>query len=155
MSTDIVTVSPKEGVRVAEHLMKAKRIRHLPVVSAGALVGIVSDRDIQRILPSPATSLETHERHCLLDKFQVAEVMTREVITVTPETTLESAADLLSLHRIGALPVLDGTRVVGIISDSDVLQASRDAGREDGSEIGMCWLADAMGAGRSRSRKSS
>ena len=144
MSRDLVTVSPKEGVTVAEHLMRAKRIRHLPVVSDGTLVGIVSDRDIRRVLPSPATSLETHEVHYLLEKLQVAAVMTREVITVTSETPIESAADLLLLHKIGALPVLDGTRLVGIISEADVLQAFRDGGREGRSEIGMCWLADAM-----------
>lgn len=144
MSEDVVTVSPKEGVRVAEHLMKAKGIRHLPVVRDGTLVGIVSDRDIRRVMPSPATSLEIHEVHYLLEKLQVADMMTREVITVTPETPIESAADLLLLHKVGALPVLDGTRLVGIISEADILHAFRDAGREGEGEIGMCWLADGM-----------
>lgn len=144
MSRDLVTVSPKEAVTVAEHLMKAKRIRHLPVVSDGALVGIVSDRDVRRVLPSPATSLEIHELHYLLDKIQVASVMAREVITVTPETPIESAADLLLRHKIGALPVLDGVRLVGIISEVDVLQAFRDAGREGENQGGKCWLGDAM-----------
>ena len=144
MSRDVVTVSPKEGIRVAEHLMKAKRIRYLPVVSDETLVGIVSNRDIRRVLRSPATSLDIDELHYLLDTLQVAAVMTRDVVTVTPETPIESAADLLLRHKIGALPVLDGTRLVGIISEADVLQALCDAGREGGSENGKCWLADAM-----------
>jgi len=139
MSRDVVTVSPKEGVRVAEHLMKAKRVRHLPVVSEGKLVGI-----IRRALPSPATSLEAHEITCQLDTLQVQAVMTRKVISVTPETSIEAAATLLLAHKIGGLPVVDGERLVGILTEGDVLRASLEGGREEPQEVGKCWLSDAM-----------
>jgi len=139
MSRDVVTVSPKEGVRVAEHLMKAKRVRHLPVVSDGKLVGI-----IRRALPSPATSLEAHEITCQLDTLQVQAVMTRKVISVTPETSIEAAAALLLAHKIGGLPVVDGERLVGILTEGDVLRASLEGGREEAQEVGKCWLSDAM-----------
>ena len=139
MSRDVVTVSPKEGVRVAEHLMKAKRVRHLPVVSEGKLVGI-----IRRALPSPATSLEAHEITCQLDTLQVQAVMTRKVISVTPETSIEAAAALLLAHKIGGLPVVDGERLVGILTEGDVLRASLEGGREEAQEVGKCWLSDAM-----------
>jgi acetoin utilization protein AcuB len=144
MSRDVVTVSPKEGVRVAEHLMKAKRVRHLPVVSGGKLVGIITDRDICRALPLPATSLEAQEISCLLDTLQVQAVMTRKVISVTPETSIEAAAALLLAHKIVGLPVVDGERLVGILTEGDVLRASLEGGREEAQEVGKCWLSDAM-----------
>lgn len=145
MTKEVVTISPKEGVTVAKHILDEKRIRHLPVVSAGKLVGIITDRDIRRNLPSPATSLEIHEIAYLLDKLQVQMVMTREVVSVTPETSIEAAASLLLAHKIGGLPVLDGERLVGIITEGDLLRALLEREQEGGEEIGMCWLADAMG----------
>jgi len=144
MSRNVATVGPKEGIRVAEHLMKAKRVRHLPVVSDGTLVGIITDRDIRRALPSPATSLEGHEISYPLDTLQVQAVMTRKVISVMPETSIEAAAALLLAHKIGGLPVVDGERLVGILTEGDVVQASLEDGREEAQEVGKCWLSDAM-----------
>ena len=151
MTKEVITISPKEGLMVAKHILEKKGIRHLPVVSGGKLVGIITDRDIRRNLPSPATSLEIHEIAYLLDKLQVQMVMTREVVSVTPETSIEAAASLLLAHKIGGLPVLDGERLVGIITEGDLLRALLQREQGDGEEIGMCWLADAMGE-RSRDR---
>ncbi len=145
MTTEVITISPKEGMTVAKHILDKKGIRHLPVVSDGKLVGIITDRDIRRNLPSPATSLEIHEIFCLLDKLQVQTVMTRKVVSVTPETSIEAAASLLLAHKIGGLPVLEGERLVGIITEGDVLRALLQRDQGDGDEVGMCWLADAMG----------
>ncbi len=148
MTREVITISPKEGVTVAKHILDEKGIRHLPVVSDGKLVGIITDRDIRRNLPSPTHSLEIHELSYLLDKLQVQTVMTREVISVTPETSIQAAANLLVVHKIGGLPVLDGERLVGIITEVDLLKAllEREQGEEQGGtgEIGMCWLANAM-----------
>ncbi len=148
MTREVITISPKEGVMVAKHILDVKGIRHLPVVSGGKLVGMITDRDIRRNLPSPATSLEIHEIAYLLDKLQVQMVMSRAVVSVTPETSIEAAASLLLADKIGGLPVLDGERLVGIITEGDLLRAllEREQGEEQGGtgEIGMCWLADAM-----------
>ncbi len=148
MTREVITISPKERVMVAKHILDEKRIRHLPVVSDGKLVGIITDRDIRRNLPSPTHSLGIHELSYLLDKLQVQMVMTRQVISVTPETSIEAAANLLVAHKIGGLPVLDGERLVGIITEIDLLKAllEREQGEGQGGtrEIGMCWLADAM-----------
>ncbi len=148
MTREVITICPKERVMVAKHILDEKRIRHLPVVSDGKLVGIITDRDIRRNLPSPTHSLGIHELSYLLDKLQVQMVMTRQVISVTPETSIEAAANLLVAHKIGGLPVLDGERLVGIITEIDLLKAllEREQGEGQGGtrEIGMCWLADAM-----------
>ncbi len=144
MTKEVITISPKEGVTVAKHILDEKGIRHLPVVSDGKLVGIITDRDIRRNLPSPATSLEIHEIFYLLEKLQVQSVMTRDVISVTPETSVEDAANLLLAHKIGGLPVLDGERLVGIITEGDVLRALLERTQEAGEEISMCGLSDAL-----------
>lgn len=144
MTKKVITISPKEGVTVAKHILDEKGIRHLPVVSGGKLVGIITDRDIRRNLPSPATTLEIHEIFYLLEKLQVQKVMTREVISVTPETSIEDAANLFLAHKIGGLPVLDGECLVGIITEGDVLRALLEQPQEAGEEISMCGLSDAL-----------
>jgi CBS domain-containing protein len=144
MTRDVITISPKERVSLAKHILDQKRIRCLPVVSDGKLVGIITDRDIRRALPAHAGSLGADELSCLFDTLQVQAVMTRKVISVTPETSIETAAALLLAHKIGGLPVVDGERLVGILTEGDVLRASLEGGREEGQEVGKCWLSDAM-----------
>lgn len=123
MQRDVVTVTLGTTITGASRLLQEHRIRHLPVVERGRLVGIITDRDIRRVLPSPATSLEVHELLYLLDRLTVGEVMTTKVITVAPETPVEEAARLLVEHRIGCLPVMEGDRLVGIITETDLLAA--------------------------------
>lgn len=126
MNSDPITVGPQDSFRHAVNLVRQRGIRHLPVVDGGRLVGIVTDRDIRRASPSPATSLEVHELHYLLEKLKVCDIMTAKVITVTPETPIEEAARLMLHHRIGSLPVLRGSELVGIITETDILRAFVD-----------------------------
>jgi acetoin utilization protein AcuB len=126
MKRDPVTVSPEDSFRHAMTLIRQKGIRHLPVVDEGQLVGILTDRDIRQASPSPATSLEIHELHYLLEKVRIREIMTKKVYTVTPATPIEEAARLMLTHRIGGLPVLDAGRLVGIITETDILTAFVD-----------------------------
>ncbi len=123
MTKDPLTVDPGTSMFTAWKLMQDRRVRHLPVVSGGKLVGIVTDRDLRLALPSPATSLDVYEVNYLLEKLTVSEVMTKRVISTTPYTPLEEAARTLLRHRIGALPVLEGERLVGILTRSDVLES--------------------------------
>ena len=123
MKHDPVTVSPEDSFRHAMTLIRQKGIRHLPVVEAGQLVGIITDRDIRQTSPSPATSLEIHELHYLLERVKIREIMTRKVYTVAPETPIEEAARLMLEHKIGGLPVLQAGRLVGIITETDILRA--------------------------------
>jgi acetoin utilization protein AcuB len=126
MKADPITVGPQDSFRHAMNLIRQRGIRHLPVVDGGRLVGIVTDRDIRQASPSSATSLELHELHYLLEKLKVGDVMTTNVVTVAPHTPIDEAARLMLQHRIGSLPVLRGTDLVGIITETDMLQAFVD-----------------------------
>jgi acetoin utilization protein AcuB len=89
-------------------------------------VGIVTDRDLRQTTASPATSLSVHELHYLLDKLTVAEVMTKPVLTISPDDSVEDAARLLLKHRIGGLPVVRQGELVGILTETDILAAFLD-----------------------------
>src|SRR5262249_37698044 len=118
-----VTVTPQTAVTEARALMQQRRIRHLPVLENERLVGLITDRDIRLVLPSPATSLSAWELHYLLAKLTVSEVMTRFVVAVTPTCPLTEAVDLMLRHKIGALPVLEHRKLIGILTRTDILRA--------------------------------
>jgi acetoin utilization protein AcuB len=118
MTKKVITVGPEDTLERAADLLAENRIHRLPVVRDGKLVGILSDSDIRNAAlrdPSHAT--------VGVGRKAVGEIMTREVITMTPWDTVEDALLVLQKKRLGALPVVDGTRVVGIITKADVLAA--------------------------------
>ena len=124
MSGGLITVRRETPVLEARDLMAKERIRHLLVTdTSGALLGIITDRDIRLNLPSQATSLSVWEINHLLTKLTVGEVMTQSVITVGPDRPAREGARLMLDHRIGALPVLDGGRLVGIVTETDIVRA--------------------------------
>jgi acetoin utilization protein AcuB len=123
MTRDPVTVSPADSLADALRLTRTRRIRHLPVVSGGEVVGIVSDRDVRLAMPSPLTESDDR-RVAFLEQTRIADVMRGEVSTIGPHDTVEDAATLMRRRRIGALPVVDAHgRLLGIITESDVLDA--------------------------------
>jgi acetoin utilization protein AcuB len=121
MQTTLVTVAPETTLPEATRLVARRGIRHILVVEDGQLVGIISDRDLKRAMASPATSLEVHELTYLLDRLQVREIMTRAVITIGPTFPVEDAARLMVQEKIGALPVTEAGRPIGIVTETDVL----------------------------------
>ena len=124
MTGALITARPDLPVLDARHLMVEKRIRHLVVTDErGELAGIVTDRDIRLNLPSQATSLSVWEMNYLLTRLTVGKVMTASVITVGPDRDARDAAQLMLDHRIGALPVVDGGRPIGIVTETDLLRA--------------------------------
>jgi len=123
MSRTVISAPTATPVVEARALMLRERIRHLLVVSEGRLEGIVTDRDIRLNLPSPATSLSVWELNHLLARLTVADVMTKSVIVIDPARDAREAARIMIDHKIGALPVLDGERLVGIITETDLLRA--------------------------------
>jgi acetoin utilization protein AcuB len=125
MSVSPVMITPSTSVHAAQALMQQRKIRHLPVLQDGRLVGIISDRDIRLALPSPATSLSVWEVRHLLDKLTVGEVMTYFVMTTAPDCPVSEAVGRMLGHKVGALPVVDDRRVVGILTRTDVLRAFR------------------------------
>ncbi len=124
MTGGLITVRRETPVLEARDLMAKERIRHLLVTDAGgALVGIVTDRDIRLNLPSQATSLSVWEINHLFTKLTIGQVMTRSVITIGPARPARDGAQLMLDHTIGALPVLDDGHLVGIITETDIVRA--------------------------------
>jgi acetoin utilization protein AcuB len=121
MQTKLMTVTPETTLPQAMRLAAERRIRHLPVVDQGELLGMVSDRDLKQAMASPATSLEAHELTYLLSRLTVAEIMTKTLITVDPLRPVEEAARLMLQEKISALPVMDAGRLVGLVTETDVL----------------------------------
>ncbi|HDH10077.1 MAG TPA: CBS domain-containing protein [Chloroflexi bacterium] len=135
-----ITVDPETPFEDALHLMRREKIRRLPVVDKkGKLVGIVTEKDLLYASPSPATSLSIYELHYLLSKLKVHEVMTKEVITVTEYTPLEEAARIMADNKIGALPVMRGDKLVGIITETDLFKIFLEmlGAREKGVRLAM------------------
>jgi acetoin utilization protein AcuB len=118
-----LTIAPETSVPVAYRLMQEQRLRHLPVCEDGRLVGLVSERDLLRVLPSPATSLAAHEVHDLLERLTVAEIMTRFPVTIGPDHALTEAASRMLTHHVHALPVTENRRLVGILTRTHLLYA--------------------------------
>ena len=123
MTTSPITVGPETPVLDARQLMIDKRFRHVLIAEGPKLLGIVTDRDIRLNLPSPATSLSVWEINYLLARLTVASVMTKSLVTVSPRQDTREAALLMLDHKIGALPVVDGGQLMGIITETDLLRA--------------------------------
>ena len=124
MTKNPVTIRPDAGMDEAEKLMDEGHFRRLPVVEDGKLVGFFTNRDLLRASPSSATTSDRHEVRTLLAKIKVADVMQKNVISVTDTMTIEEAALILERKKIGGLPVLsEGGDLVGIISSTDIFRA--------------------------------
>jgi len=119
-----ITISPEASFFEARNLIHEKGIRHLPVVDKNnKLVGIVTDRDIRQAAPSDATLLSVQELNYLLGKLKVSAFMTPKdkLITITPDALIEEAVQLMHDHKIGCLPVVEGEKLYGIFTETDVL----------------------------------
>ncbi|MBK8463880.1 MAG: CBS domain-containing protein [Nigerium sp.] len=123
MTAHPFTVTPETTLPQAIELMEAKRVRHLPVVSEGRVVGVLAPSDIAAAGPSRATTFAAGEINYLLAKLKVAKVMTRDPITISPDALLEEAAVLMRDHKVEMLPVVDGSELVGVITESAILDA--------------------------------
>ncbi len=126
MTKRVVSVKPRDSASHARAVMEEHRINQLPVLEGTKLVGIVTDRDLRDAFPSLAESLTGRPRAPKAaepEKIPVEDLMARDLLTVTPETSLAMAARELRRQRIGALPVLQGGRLVGLLTRSDLLDA--------------------------------
>jgi len=124
MMRNPVSVDENDSMKKAMDLLKERDIRHLPVLKDGEkLVGIVTERDIKQASPSPATALEIREIYYLLDKVKVKQIMTRRPYTISSTAPIEEAALIMREKKIGCLPVVDAGRLVGILTETDLLDA--------------------------------
>ena len=117
----VTTIGPDDSLHVADGIMSLGGLRHLPVVSGGTLVGILTHRDILRA-PTTFFGFASDARSVLL-ALRVKDVMTTEVITIGANATVQEAASRLLKHKVGCLPVLERGALVGIVTTSDLLVA--------------------------------
>jgi CBS domain-containing protein len=140
MTMPVVTANPSLTVIEARDLMKAHGVRRLPVLDDKRLVGIITIGDIREAAPSDATSLSVWELNYLWSQVTVERVMTRDVVTIPVDATIDQAAEVMLRRKISGLPVMDGDALAGIISESDILIAfMRMRQREDVLEPGA-WV---------------
>ena len=123
MTANPFTVTPETTIPEAAALLVEHSIRHLPVVSDGRVVGVLSKADIARVSPSPATSLSASEITYLMKKLKVSTAMTPDPLTISPDALLEEAAVVMRDNKVQMLPVVDGDALVGVITESAILDA--------------------------------
>ena len=124
MTKDPITVSPETLAVEAQKIMKENRIRRLPVVEKGKLVGMMTFRNLIEAAPSSASSLSIHELNYLIMKIKVKDLMKKNVITVSPEDTVIEAIVRGVEKGIGGFPVVDEQgRLVGIITETQIARA--------------------------------
>jgi acetoin utilization protein AcuB len=123
MTHNPITIGPDTPVADALQIIREKNVRRLPVLDKKErLIGIVTEKELLYASPSPVTSLSMHEITYLLSKLTVDEVMTRNPVTVTEDTPIEEAATLMMDNEIGALPVMRGQQLVGIVTETDLFK---------------------------------
>jgi CBS domain-containing membrane protein len=122
MEKELVTLEASDTLDLADDLMQLGRIRHMPVVSRAGVVGILSQRDLFRAAVSSALRFRRAVEKEWLAKIPVQEVMTSHVFTVGPDDSVRSAVDLMLAKRIGCVPVVEGGKLVGLLSESDCLR---------------------------------
>lgn len=126
MTSKVFTVSPHDMIDRVFFLIHYEKVRHLPVIEKGKVIGIVSDRDMYKALgpKSNSNAIEPNQTNTELHVIpkKVMNIMRRGVITITPETMASEAAGIMAEHKIGALPVVKDEKLVGILSATDILR---------------------------------
>lgn len=122
MQRKLVTISASERLSTVEDIMTLGHVRHMPVVQAGRLVGVVSERDLLRASLSNLSTHRDAERRAFLHVVEIARVMSTPPVVVGPEATIEEAALIMADRKIGCLPVLEDDRLVGMVTETDVLR---------------------------------
>jgi acetoin utilization protein AcuB len=121
MTRNVVTVAKDASVLHVRNLLREKDINQVPVVDGKKVIGVITDGDIRENSASPASTLSVHELNYLLSEMKAGDIMTRNPVTVSPETPIEEAAKILNEKGIGCLPVVSNDELVGIITTSDML----------------------------------
>jgi acetoin utilization protein AcuB len=124
MHAEVHVAHPHDPIDRARALCEQHRVNQLPVEAEGRIVGIVTDRDLRDAFPSVAQEITSPtDAHRLTASLRVEDIMTRNVVSVTEDDSIDLAADIMRRERIGALPVLRGTHLVGILTRTDLLGA--------------------------------
>ena len=130
MSTDVEVIGRNDNLRIVEERMATRQLRHLPVLEQGELVGLVTQRDLFKAAMSSVMGYGEKAQKAFLQSVRVKEIMVYPVITVTPETSVAEAADMMMQRGIGCLPVVEREKLVGIITKTDLLRCLRTTSPE-------------------------
>jgi CBS domain-containing protein len=122
MQVKLVTISASERLSMVEDIMTLGRVRHMPVVQSGRLVGVVSERDLLRASLSVLSEHRDAERRAFLHVVEISRVMSTPPVVIGPEATIEAAALLMADKKIGCLPVVAGDELLGMVTETDVLR---------------------------------
>jgi acetoin utilization protein AcuB len=126
MTKKIITLDEDTPIMKAFQIMKDNNIRRLPVVKDEKIRGIVTDRDMKEATPSKATSLDVHEIYSLLSEIKVKDIMSKDLLTIGPDESIEKAAMLMLKKKVSGLPVMESGKLVGIITQTDIFKALVD-----------------------------
>jgi CBS-domain-containing membrane protein len=121
MVKEVATLDINDELSLANDIMRLGRIRHLPVVDGPRLVGIISERDLFRSSLAEALGYGTKATRDLMKTLSIKDIMVSEVVTISPETTVCEAVHLMIDKKIGCLPVVDNERLVGLLTETDIL----------------------------------
>jgi CBS domain-containing protein len=121
MVKEVATLDVNDELSLANDIMRLGRIRHLPVVDGPRLVGIVSERDLFRSSLAQALGYATKDTRDLMKTLRIKDVMVTTVITIPPDTDLCEATKIMMEEKIGCLPVVEANRLVGLITETDIL----------------------------------
>ncbi|MFC5047427.1 CBS domain-containing protein [Aquimarina hainanensis] len=122
MTTDVITLNHTHGLETAEKLFKEHNIRHIPVVSGDAIIGMLSYTDLLRISFADAVNVETNEVDTVVyEMFTIEQVMAKNLVSVSSTTTIKEVAEILSMREFHALPVIDHGKLVGIVTTTDLI----------------------------------
>lgn len=122
MTPNPVTMSPEDNLMEAAQLMRLRHIRRVPIVSGGKLVGLLAEGDLKRAQPSTLSSTQ-EEFTAVMEGTQINRIMIENLVTTSPDTPLLEAVHTLWSSKYGALPVLEDGKLVGILTDNDLLGA--------------------------------
>jgi len=122
MTQPVYTLLPNTSIETAHKIMKDKKIRRLPVMKNGTIVGIVTLGDVREASPSDATTLSIWELNSLWSQLTVEKIMTTTVITLRPDESILNAAELMLKHKISGLPVVENNALVGMVTESDIFR---------------------------------
>jgi CBS domain-containing protein len=122
MVSDVETLAPSDTMDAALLLERKFKIRHIPIVEGQVLVGIVTDRDLKRAMPSPLTGADQDTFERVARETLMSQLMTRSPLTISPDAPLREAVQILCEKKFGALPVVEGGALIGIITETDMLR---------------------------------
>lgn len=122
MPRKMVTISESDRLSTVEDIMTLGHVRHMPVVHAGKLVGVVSERDLLRASLSNLNEFGNEERRAFLQVVEIGRVMSTPPVVTALDTSVEDAARVMAERKIGCLPVVDGDELLGLITETDVLR---------------------------------